>query len=161
MIVELASPLRENNVAPSLGSCEHRTVAKDGSIICRKIIEGDNEVTPNVCRACPFRAINCAHLCFSLVQTTPTPLVVRYNGRTEIWNDEPPQLRFERAACAKRVMPIEHARSCAGCALRQPLKSPAEAPAERRRRQVVDSGKVVPFPAREPVAATAATAATA
>ncbi len=137
-------------VVPS--PCEHRTVAKDGRIVCRKIVEGDNEVSPNVCRACPFKAVNCAHLCFSLHQTVPSPLIVRFNGRTEVWDDDPPELRFERAACATRVVPIHDARSCAACSLRQPLYTPVEAPA--RKRQAAGAGQVVPFPGREAVAAT-------
>ncbi|MGD2207423.1 MAG: hypothetical protein PVH17_11665, partial [Anaerolineae bacterium] len=40
--------------------CEHRTVSKEGRIVCRKIVEGEGEVSPNVCRACPARAVNCA-----------------------------------------------------------------------------------------------------
>jgi hypothetical protein len=132
-------------------ACDHRAVSKDGRIVCSKIIEGDNEVTPNNCRACPFKAVNCAHLRFSLCQTSPSPLVVRFNGRTEIWDDGPPHLRFERAACTARVIPIHEPRSCAGCTLRQPLQ-PAAAQLERQRR-VAGAGRVVPFPGREVVAA--------
>jgi hypothetical protein len=84
--------------APMLGAspCEHRTVSKDGRIICKKIMVGDNGVSPNECRACPFRAVNCQHLRFSLQQTSPRPLVVRYNGREEVWDDDPAELRFEQ-----------------------------------------------------------------
>jgi len=138
--------------AVSLSSCEHRTVAKDGRIVCQRIVEGDCEVTPNVCRFCPFKAVNCAHLRFSLRLSSPSPLLVRYNGRTEVWNDGPSELRFERAACIARVTPIQEPRSCAGCTLRQPVQVPLEQPGQRR--QVAGMGKVVPFPSREPLAAT-------
>jgi hypothetical protein len=76
---------------------------------------------------------------------------VRYNGRTEIWDDDPPELRFERAACTAKVMPIYEPRSCAGCALRQPLQAPVERP--ERRRRVAGAGKAVPFPSREALVA--------
>jgi hypothetical protein len=140
------------NPTHSLSSCEHRAVSKDGRIVCQRIVEGDPEVSPNVCRDCPFKAVNCAHLKFSLRQISPSPLVVRYNGRTEIWDDDPPELRFERAACTAKVMPIHGPRACAECALRKPLQAPVERPAPRRK--VAGAGKVVPFPGREPLAAT-------
>ena len=133
------------------GSCEHRTVAKDGRIVCSRIVEGDCEVSPNVCRDCPFKAVNCGHLRFSLRQTSPTPLVVRYNGRTEIWDDGPGSLSFERAACAAKVIPVYEPRSCAACTMRKPVQAPVEAPAKRR--EVPSVGKVVAFPAHEPHAA--------
>ena len=135
----------------SASSCEHRKVSKDGRIICAQIVEGDNEVSPNVCRDCPFKAVDCGHLRFSLRQTEPSRLIVRYNGRTEIWDDDPPELRFERAACTAKVMPIYEPRSCAGCALRQPLQAPVERP--ERRRRVAGAGKAVPFPSREALVA--------
>ena len=136
---------------PGLSPCEHRTVSKDGRIVCGKIVEGDNNVSPNTCRACPFKAVNCTHLRFSLRQTSPSPLIVRFNGRTEIWDDDPPQLSFERAACAAKVAPIDQPQACAGCTLRQPLQAPVAQPARRR---VAHAAKVVPFPQREAVAAT-------
>jgi hypothetical protein len=135
----------------SLSLCEHRKVSKDGRIVCAQIVEGDNEVSPNICRDCPFKAVNCAHLRFTLRQTESNCLVVRYNGRTEIWNDDPPELHFERAACAAKVVPIYEPRSCAGCALRQPLQAPVERP--ERRRRVAGTGKVVSFPSREALVA--------
>jgi hypothetical protein len=165
MIVNLATTLRRQEAAAVPIPCEHRTVAKDGRIVCKKIVDGDNEVSPNVCRACPFKSVNCAHLRFSLSQSSPSPLIVRFNGRTEVWDDDPPELRFERAACSARVMPIEHPRSCAGCALRQALQASASAPAlqepllalptepARQARRTTGTGKVVPFPSREAVAA--------
>ena len=134
----------------SLGSCQHRTVAKDGRIICSRVVEGDCEVSPNVCRDCPFKAVNCSHLRFSLRQTSPSPLVVRYNGRTEIWDDGPCELSFERAACTARVMPVYEPRSCAGCTLHKPLQAPVKAPSRRRRAAAM--GKVVAFPSHEPLA---------
>jgi hypothetical protein len=123
-------------------------VAKDGRIVCGKITDGDNEVSPNVCRTCPFKAVNCGHLRFSLRQTSPSPIIVRFNGHTEVWDDKPPELQFHRAACAARVIPVEHPRSCAGCALRKPLQPASEVAAPRSRR-VSKPGKVVPFPARK------------
>jgi hypothetical protein len=140
------------NPMPNLSSCEHRAVSKDGRIVCQRIVEGNPEVSPNVCRDCPYKAVNCAHLKFSLRQTSPSPLIVRYNGRTEIWDDDPPELRFERAACTAKVMPIYGPRACAECALRKPIQAPVERPA--RRRKVAGAGKVVPFPGHEPLAAT-------
>ena len=134
----------------SLSSCQHRTVAKDGRIVCSRIVEGDPEVSPNVCRDCPFKVVNCSHLRFSLRQTSPSPLIVRYNGRTEVWDDGPCQLSFERAACTAKVMPIYEPRSCAGCALHKPLHEPAQR--QSRRRKAASLGKVVAFPSHEPVA---------
>ena len=135
----------------SSGSCEHRTVAKDGRIICSRIVEGDCEVSPNVCRECPFKTVNCSHLRFSLRQASPSPLVVRYNGRTEVWDDGPHSLSFERAACAAKVTPVYEPQSCAGCSLHTPIQAPAKAPL--RRREAALAGKVVAFPAHEPLAA--------
>ena len=132
-------------------SCEHRTVAKDGRIICSRIVEGEAEVSPNVCRDCPFKAVNCRHLCFSLRQTSPSPLIVRYNGRTEVWDDGPCSLSFERAACSAKVTPVYEPQSCAGCALHTPIQAPAK-PAIRRR-EAAPAGKVVSFPVHEPLAA--------
>ncbi len=137
---------------PKLGPCEHRTVATDGRIVCAKIAQGENEVSPDVCRACPAVAADCVHLRFSLRQTSSSPLIVRYNGHTEIWDDRPPQLCFERAACAARVVPIEPARMCAQCSLRQPQQE-LEAPAHPLQR-TGSLGKVVPFVQAQAVAAT-------
>ncbi|MEJ2209971.1 MAG: hypothetical protein P8129_13145 [Anaerolineae bacterium] len=135
-----------------LWSCEHRSVSKDGRIICQKIVDGDPEVSPNVCRDCPYLTVNCSHLRFSLRLSSPSPLVVRFNGRTEVWDDGPARLTFERAACAERVIPIHGPRACAECPLRQPLPDAAAEPPARR--PAAAAGKVVSFPAREPVAAT-------
>ena len=135
----------------AISSCPHRTAAKDGRIVCSKVIEGDNEVTPNTCRDCPFKAVNCQHLRFSLHQRSPSPLIVRYNGRTEIWDDGPCELSFERAACAARVIPIHEPRSCVGCALHKPIQAPASLVGGSRKAPSL--GKVVTFPNAEPVAA--------
>jgi hypothetical protein len=137
--------------AQSLSSCEHRKVSKDGRIVCAQIVEGDNEVSPNVCRDCPFKAVNCSHLRFTLRQTLPNRLIVRYNGRTEIWDDDPPELHFERAACTAKVTPVYEPRSCAGCTLRQPVQAPVGRP--KRKRRVAGAGKVVSFPSREALVA--------
>jgi hypothetical protein len=150
---ELALVPRLHGQVQGLSPCEHRAVSRDGRIVCHKIVEGDDEVSPNVCRTCPLKAVNCAHLCFSLRQTSPSPLVVRFNGRTEVWDDEPPEIRFEQAACAVKVMPIAHPKQCVGCALRQPVQVLSEQPLGRERR-VAKGGLVVPFPSREAVAAT-------
>jgi hypothetical protein len=136
-----------------LSPCQHRTVSKDGRIICSKIVEGEGEVSPNICRSCPYKQVNCAHLRFSLRQTSASPLIVRYNGRTEVWNDGPPELRFEHAACMAKVTPVYEPRSCEGCTLHKALQPAADQP-RRRRSNVIGAGKVVAFPSREPVAAT-------
>ena len=123
--------------------CEHRQVSNDGRIVCNKIVEGNNQVTPNECRTCPFRRVNCVHLRFSLKQTSPSPLIVRFNGHQEVWDDGPPELRFARAACVLKVMPVENPLACAHCALRQPLSAPAMPEAAP-----TADGKIVPFPLR-------------
>jgi hypothetical protein len=147
MIRQLSSPRKHQLATPALSPCAHRTVSKDGGIICSKIVEGDNAVSPDVCRDCPVKAVNCSHLSFSLRQTAPSRLIVRFNGRTEIWDDDPPEVLFDRAACAAKVVPIDSPRSCAGCALRRPVDGPVERPAPRQRRAAT-AGKVVPFPRR-------------
>jgi hypothetical protein len=152
MIRKLPTVRHREEPVPNLMPCEHRTVSKDGRILCVRIVEGDNVVSPEVCRTCPFQAANCTHLRFSLQQTSPSPLIVRFNGRTEVWDDDPPELRFARAACEARVLPVEDPRECARCALRQSLHAPAEQP-RRRQRKVVGGGKVVPFPSHGAVAA--------
>jgi len=130
------------------GACRYSGVANDGRITCRKIVQGDNEVSPNLCRDCPAKSVCCDNLRFSLEKTSPSPIVVRYNGgHTEVWDNDPPSISFYRAACVVKVMPITSPKECAGCALRlatqpQPV---------RRNREVTRRGKVVPFP--QPVAA--------
>jgi hypothetical protein len=153
MVRTLSLAQKRHEPAASTSPCEHRTVSKDGRIICRKIVEGENSITPELCHTCPFRAVNCTHLRFSLRKTSPSPLIVRFNGRTEVWDDDPPELHFRQAACSAQVIPIESPRSCANCALCQPEQSPAARPVQRRK--AARPGQVVPFPQREPVAATA------
>jgi hypothetical protein len=134
-----------------VNSCPHRAVSKDGRIVCAKIGQGDNAVSPGLCSGCPFQSVNCRHLRFSLQLTSPSPLVVRFNGKTEVWDDDPPRLCFLRAACSELVTPIQHPRACTSC----PLRTSALAPAEPVQPHTAPlPGKVVPFPAREPVAAT-------
>jgi hypothetical protein len=123
--------------------CPHRSVSEDGRIVCAKISQGDNEVSPNLCRDCPVRAVACNNLRFCLQKSSPSPIIVRYaGGRTEVWDDDPPTISFLRAACTARVAPIANAKECAGCALRvAPLPQP-----KRQRRQTARQGTVVPFP---------------
>ncbi len=109
----------------SLKPCPYRQVDDEGHILCDKIKTGDREVSPNVCRACPVSAINCAHLRATLDHQTRPPITVRYgNGKTEVWEDEVPSIALGRAACAVKVTPILSPRDCAGCPLRQALISP-------------------------------------
>jgi hypothetical protein len=148
MIYQFPS-VRANEIT-SRPACEHRMVSKDGRIVCSKIGQGENAVSPDLCRACPFQAVNCQHLRFSLQVTTPSPLVVRFNGRTEVWNDEPARLCLRQAACAQLVTPIEQPRVCAACPLRRPIQEPAQATALPAAARL---GRVVVFPAQEPAAA--------
>ncbi len=130
------------------GLCPHRSVAEDGRIVCAKIVQGDNEVSPNLCRDCPAKMVCCDNLRFSLQKTSPSPIVVRYNGgHTEVWDNDPPSVSFHRAACAVKMMPIANPKECAGCALR--TVAPPQ-PAQRKRK-TARRGKVLPFP--QPVAA--------
>ncbi len=147
---------RQPHGAPAASSgCEHRSVAPDGRIVCRKIAWGENKVSPSLCRACPSQTVNCAHLRFSLRHSPPSSLLVRFSGRTEVWTDDRPALEFQQAACALQVMPLSSPRSCASCSMRQPLGA-AEVESAARPRPAAAPGKVVPFPEqdREPVAAT-------
>lgn len=128
--------------------CEHRTVSRDGRIVCAKITQGDNSISPEVCRSCPARSVNCAHLRFSLSRAVHTPLIVRFNGRTEIWSDDAPELLFCHAACAERVLPILQTRSCAACPLRTPCQGAVPAARPPRAQRAV--GRVVAFQGREP-----------
>ncbi len=99
--------------------CEYRSVDKDGRIICQKIREGDREVSPSLCRTCPARQSGCEHLRFTLAKTEPSPIVVRYaTGRVEVWNNEPPAIRFHTAACALKVAPVQSASQCLACSAR-------------------------------------------
>ncbi len=132
--------------------CEHRSVDGNGRITCKKIVEGDNEVSPNLCRTCPARQISCDKLRFSLQKDSPSPIVVRYgNGHTEVWNNEPAKISFARAACAAKVAPISDPRQCAACALRsvsEPILEEIPLP-----QKVASGGAVIPFPQRVAAAA--------
>ena len=132
-------------------TCAHRSVARDGRIVCSKITDGNNEVSPNLCRDCPARQVGCDKLRFSLEKSSPSPIVVRYgNGHSEVWNDEPIKIGFLRAACAAKTAPISDPRQCAACALRavgEPVLEEIPLP------KVARGGKVIAFPQR--VAATA------
>ncbi len=106
----------------NLKPCPYRQVDDEGHILCDKIKAGDREVSPNICRACPVSAINCAHLRATLDHQARPPLTVRYgNGKTEIWDDVAPSINLQTAACAAKVIPIHSPRDCAGCPIRQPL----------------------------------------
>lgn len=153
MIHTLSTALKAEQALPSPSSCEHRTVSKDGRIVCTKIIDGEVEVSPSICQACPVKAVNCKHLSFSLRQSSPRSLVVRFNGRTEIWDDGPAEVVFEQAACSAKVLPISSPRSCVGCTLRCSVNEDVAVPAPRQRKAGA-AGKVVPFPGRRPMAAT-------
>lgn len=130
--------------------CQYRSVDRDGRIICKKIVEGDNEVSPNLCRDCPAKQITCDKLRFSLQKLSVSPIVVRYgNGHSEVWRDEPAKISFLRAACVAKVIPISDPRQCAACALRgvgEPVIEEIPLPK-------VASGKVIAFPQRAAVAA--------
>jgi len=131
--------------------CQYRSVARDGRITCTKIVEGDNEVSPNLCRDCPARQVSCDKLRFSLQKFSPSPIVVRYgNGHSEVWGDEPPRISFLRAACVAKIAPISDSRQCAACALRtvgEPVLEEIPLP------RVARGGKVIAFPQRVAVAA--------
>ena len=106
----------------NLKPCPYRQVDDEGHILCDKIKSGDREVSPNICRACPVSAINCAHLRATLDHQARPPLTVRYgNGKTEVWDEVAPSITLQRAACAAKVTPIHSPRDCAGCPIRQPL----------------------------------------
>ena len=131
--------------------CAHRSVDRDGRIICKKIVEGDNEVSPNICRDCPAKQIACNRLRFSLRKSSPSPIVVRYgNGHSEVWRDEPARISFLRAACVAKVLPISDPRQCAACALRGGREPVIE---EIRLPRVASGGNVIAFPQRAAVAA--------
>ena len=157
MIRKLSQDTEPYGGAVASGSCEHRSVAPDGRIVCRKIAWGENSVSLSLCRSCPSQMVNCDHLRFSLRHSPPSSLLVRFSGRTEVWTDDRPALEFQQAACALQVMPLHSPRSCALCPMRQPMCSVQAEPAVRGgARPTAAPGKVVPFPEleREPVAAT-------
>lgn len=82
-------------------ACQHRSVSKDGHTICQKIIEGNREVSPNICRDCPFKTVDCAHLRLFLRLSSSPSLIVRFSGWTEVWDDGP--LRQPAAAMGKAI----------------------------------------------------------
>jgi len=124
--------------------CKFRKAEDDGRIVCEKIVLGDNEVDPNICRTCPLTAINCSHLRFTLHRVESATIVVRYgNGRSEIWPGEPARVELAHGACAARVIPVEDPRSCTGCALRSPAVVPEQVVA-----RPAPAPRVIPFPAR-------------
>ena len=139
--------------AETSGPCPHRSVSDDGRVLCAKIIDRNNAVSPQVCGDCPFRVIDCSHLRFTLSLSSTTPLMVRHNGRTEVWDDGPPKVTLHRAACVAKVSQIEHPAVCAGCSRRRPLLYGGEQVIPKPR--PVCSSKVIPFPSRAAMAATA------
>ena len=138
--------------------CAHRSVARDGRIVCSKITEGDSEVSPNICRDCPARQVSCDKLRFSLEKSSPSPIVVRYgNGHSEVWNDEPARISFLRAACIAKIAPISDPRQCAACALRcaeEPVlqEVPMTGVVRPTRRKVATGGAVLDGTAPGPLA---------
>lgn len=99
--------------------CAQRQVLADGRVVCGKVGRGNAEVSPGLCATCPAAQVNCQHLRYTLRKDEPVPIVVRYaGGRTEVWDDLPPSIKFSQAACALRREPITSPADCAGCALR-------------------------------------------
>ena len=137
--------------------CNHKTVADDGRLVCSKIGRGDKEISPALCAACPAAQCNCANLRFSLEKEGYGAVVIRYgNGKSMVWDDRSAALRFSRAACASRTMPVCSVSDCAGCPQRVailPQAIVAERQAMVAKSQAVASvarpasvGKVIPFP---------------
>jgi len=128
-------------------TCPHRSVSKDGRVICTMIQLGDdNEVSPSLCRECPARTIACDHLRFSLQKIASRPITVRYaTGRVEILDDQPPRIGFLRAACEEKVLPIHSPVECAQCRMHSVPAAPfSPTPAATPTYE----GKVIPFPRR-------------
>lgn len=132
--------------------CAYRSVARDGRIVCTKIVEGDNEVSPNLCHDCPAKQVACNKLRFSLQKFSPSPIVVRYgNGHCEVWGDETARISFLRAACVAKVIPINAPQQCAACAPRaigEPVAEEIPLPQVVRQahHEVASGGKVIAFP---------------
>lgn len=107
----------------NLKPCPFRHADDEGRIFCDKIKEGDREVTPNICRACPVAQINCAHLRATLDHQARPPIIVRWgNGKSQVWDDlAQDSVVLARGACAEKVIPIRSPRDCVGCALRKPV----------------------------------------
>ncbi len=139
--------------------CQFRHAEEDGRVVCEKIVQGDNEVGPNICRACPVMAINCSHLRFTLQKISSSSILVHYgDGRSEVWAGDPPRVTLAKGACAAKIMPIEGPKSCAGCALRSALLQPgSEEPAVQDGHRTPASaqmraGKLLSFPPRRAAA---------
>ena len=129
-------------------ACSHRSVSKDGRVICTMIQMGeDNEVSPSLCRECPARKIACDHLRFSLQKITSRPITVRYaTGRVEILDDQPPRIGFLRAACEEKVHPIHSPAECAQCRMHSMpaapfVPAPAATPGVRRQGDPVPAAR--------------------
>lgn len=111
--------------------CSYKTVAEDGRMLCSKIVRGDREVTAALCASCPAVGVThvqaapgsdpqiapyCRHLRFSLEKEQCGPIIIRYgNGKTVVWDERPPVLRFARAACAMRLVPLCSVADCLSC----------------------------------------------
>lgn len=130
--------------------CQYRQAEEDGRIVCEKIVCGDNQVGPNLCRRCPVAAINCTHLRFTLERVESSSILVRYgNGRSEVWPGEPARVSLAHGACAARVMPVAGPRACTGCALRDPVLAPQQVVAAPAVAVTAGrAGRVIPFPTR-------------
>ena len=101
-----------------------RQVLADGRVTCGKVGRGSTEVSPALCASCPSRMVSCQHLRYTLRKHEPVAIVVRYaGGRTEVWDDVPPSMKFSPAACALRREPVQSPADCAGCALRLPERA--------------------------------------
>lgn len=125
-----------------LKPCPHRTVDSGGRILCGLIKTGDQEVSVNLCRACPVPQINCQHLRAAIQKRTSTPITVRYaTGRVEVWDDEVPSVGFKQAACAVKTMPIHSPRDCSGCPLRLAYAIPQTAIQVARQAKHLRSGE--------------------
>lgn len=122
----------------ALKPCQYRQVDTSGRILCGLIKSGDREVSVNLCRACQVPQINCQHLRASMQKNVSTPLTVRFaTGRVEVWDNEPPTIEFQHAACAAKTMPIHSARDCIGCPIRLPNIVPQNAIIVARRNKIV------------------------
>lgn len=113
---------REARRQPAEDVCTQCKVLADGRVVCGKVGRGQRhaEVSPALCATCPAKMVNCKHLRYTLRKDEPVPIVVRYaGGRTEVWDDVPPSMKFSQAACALRREPIQSPADCAGCVLRQ------------------------------------------
>lgn len=136
-------------------SCRFRNVTEDGRVVCQKIVQGDNEVSAGMCQRCPAMACGCSDLRFTLRKNSSSPILVRWgNGRTEVWNNEPSQVAFVRAACAARIVPIVSPQDCAGCRICTDSASRPMATVDRgghQRRQLANGEKIIAF--REAAAA--------